>query len=186
MKLELLGDRTLRVTLSRSDLGAYSLSCDGIDYSNTETRRALWDIFDRAKHETGFDAAASRVYIQVYPDSTGGCEIYASRVCGEPDGDSGVLVHNEILRSAVFRFHSLSELIRACRALLCGPFRPRRSRLFFSDGEYFLEIVPDGGSVLCEYGESGDAEDFSFCSGEMCELLISENAVETLANRSLP
>lgn len=48
----------------------YDLTCDKIDYDNTETRKAVWSILDYAKHETGFDAAAGRIYIQVYPEKT--------------------------------------------------------------------------------------------------------------------
>ena len=51
-----------------------------LDYENTETRRAFWSILDEAKHRTGFDAASEKVFVQVYPSKSGGCEMYVTKL----------------------------------------------------------------------------------------------------------
>ena len=71
MELILISDSKLKIMLTRDDMQQYALNCDTIDYDNTETRRAFWSILDEAKHRTGFDAAAERVFIQLYPSKEG-------------------------------------------------------------------------------------------------------------------
>jgi Negative regulator of genetic competence, sporulation and motility len=86
LDLILISESKLKVTLSAADMKSLSLSCEEIDYDNTETRRAFWNILDEAKHKTGFDAAANRVFIQVYPSKGGGCELYVTKLTGEQGG----------------------------------------------------------------------------------------------------
>ena len=71
LELSLMGQDKLKVILTPFDMIKYDLTCDKIDYDNTETRKAVWSILDYAKHETGFDAATGRIYIQVYPEKNG-------------------------------------------------------------------------------------------------------------------
>ena len=80
MNIILISDDRLKVILTSSDLTGYGIRIEDIDYDNTETRRVFWTILDKAKNETGFDAAISRIFIQIYPDSSGGCEMYVSRM----------------------------------------------------------------------------------------------------------
>ena len=80
MELILISDKKLKVMLSASDMQKYELDNDTIDYDNTETRRAFWQILDEAKHKTGFDAASEKVFIQVYPSRGGGCEMYVTKL----------------------------------------------------------------------------------------------------------
>ena len=48
-------------------------------YKRQATRSAFWRILDRAKKQTGFDAARDRVLIQVFPRKSGGCEMYVTK-----------------------------------------------------------------------------------------------------------
>ena len=67
MELIRIGDSKLKITLTSDDMTQYDLDCDTMDYDNTETRKAFWDILDHAKQITGFDAAGDRVFVQLYP-----------------------------------------------------------------------------------------------------------------------
>ena len=80
MELLLISDSKLKVMLSPKDMEQYEITCENIDYDNTETRRAFWSILNQAKHQTGFDAAADRIFIQVYPSRGGGCEIFVTKI----------------------------------------------------------------------------------------------------------
>lgn len=71
-----IGDNKLKITLTEEELLFYGMDLSALSYSSTETRRAFWAILDDAKHATGFDAAASKVSVQVYASRTGGCEMY--------------------------------------------------------------------------------------------------------------
>lgn len=81
-----INENKLKITLTREELHFYGMDLANLSYSSTETRRAFWAILDDAKHATGFDAAASRVSVQIFASRAGGCEMY---VIGIPkDGES--------------------------------------------------------------------------------------------------
>ena len=71
-----INENKLKITLTQEELHFYGMDLANLSYSSTETRRAFWAILDDAKHATGFDAAASRVSIQIYASRAGGCEMY--------------------------------------------------------------------------------------------------------------
>ena len=74
-----LCEKGIVISISGEEMREYGISSGNIDGSTTEARKALWSILDRAKRETGFDAARSRVEIQVYPEKNGGCELFVMR-----------------------------------------------------------------------------------------------------------
>lgn len=80
MELIRIRDDRLKIMLTESDMDKYSLSCESLDYDNAETRHALWSILGEAKRKTGFDAASSRVLVQVYTSKCGGCEMYVTKL----------------------------------------------------------------------------------------------------------
>ncbi|MCL2212401.1 MAG: adaptor protein MecA [Oscillospiraceae bacterium] len=136
MELLLISDSKLKVMLSPRDMAQYELTCENIDYDNTETRRAFWNILNEAKHQTGFDAAADRVFIQVYPSKGGGCEIFVTKIDvgakggRSPKNESATLAEKKVksekpsvkstsvsrrkLTKSVFRFDDMGAMLSAC------------------------------------------------------------------------
>ena len=198
MEITMIGDTGLRIRLSDSDLEKYDLNCASLDYGNSETRRALWSIFDEAKKETGFDAAAQRVSISVFPDKTGGCEIFVS---GIGDGASGgvpdTVVPNTRLPGQTvkkgegcFRFDLLEDLLRACQ--FCIRYYPEndllKTRAYFLGGTYYLSFGPPAKVTvhaclktgpLLEFGDPVDKTERIRLS-EYGELICLESAAKTL------
>ena len=139
MELHLIGVNKLKVTLTPDDMSQYALTCDTIDYDNTTTRRAFWDILDKARSRTGFDAASDRVFIQVYPITSGGCALYernpfAEKSIDKADGTDESLGREYLMGESksnlpsepqktvragisVFGFSELTYLLDACRRL---------------------------------------------------------------------
>ena len=78
--MNLIREDKLKVLLTPFDMMKYELTCEKLDYENTETRKAIWSILDHAKHETGFDAAIGKIRIEVYPEKSGGCAIYITKL----------------------------------------------------------------------------------------------------------
>jgi negative regulator of genetic competence, sporulation and motility len=95
MELILISDSKLKVMLTPDDMASYDITCDTIDYDNTETRRAFWNILDEAKHKTGFDAASDKVFIQVYPSKNGGCELYVTKLVHNGNSITGASLDGE-------------------------------------------------------------------------------------------
>lgn len=135
----------LKITLTEEDLLFYGMDLASLSYSSTETRRAFWAILDDAKHATGFDAAATRVSVQIYASRSGGCEMFVMGageedpateclLCDEIDGDgscaalsrtgSQLTVHpaaSRHFKRAMGEFGKLADLLSVCRALtVCG------------------------------------------------------------------
>ena len=140
MELIRIGDSKLKITLTSDDMTQYDLDCDTMDYDNTETRRAFWDILDHAKQVTGFDATGDRVFVQLYPSRKGGCEMYITKlglICADrregertraPLSRSPHTTHaptptavrnenGERDRLGAYRFEGLRDLLCVCRHL---------------------------------------------------------------------
>ncbi len=140
LELHLIREDKLKVLLTPFDMMKYELTCEKLDYDNTETRKALWNILDFAKHETGFDAAIGKIRIEVYPEKSGGCSIYITKINAN-ELPSAAAVTTEQQPSAreiqtVYKFRDADALMRVCDAL--------RHRGYIGEQRSFFEILPDG------------------------------------------
>ena len=204
MEMTLIAKEKLKISLSPFDMIKYDLTCEKIDYDNTETRRALWDMFDEAKHRTGFDAADGKICIRVYPEKNGGCEIYITKIENRAcpsESDMSINTKETVSgygqrSSAVYVFSSLECLLSVCRCLYSAGYSGESSA-FYEEGQrkrrYYLVIseataryagkatYKNCGSFLGEFGKrcpSENAEAFLF---EHTKPICEKNAVEILA-----
>ena len=136
MELILISEEKLKIILTKEDMDAYSLRGEEADYDDTHTRRALWSILDDAKKQSGFDAAASRVCLQLFPSRTGGCELYVTRL--RADGKSEITLDPEPQGEALLSFPSLDPMLSLCAALAGGRY----------DGQSEAYLCPDGSAAL--------------------------------------
>lgn len=204
-----IGESKLKITLSSDELDSYGMDLSELDYASTETRRAFWAILDDAKRATGFDAAASRVSVQIYTSKTGGCEIFvtssptaagyrsltddktmALTVCGALP---------KLYGESVCSFDSISDLLTACKVLMaqgccCESSAwqlPSFGRMGGDMGaRYYLYLAGNhapkasgtvnSSGILAEFGSPLPELDLSYLS-EHCLPLVSERAVEQLA-----
>lgn len=201
LELHRIGEEKLKVILSPFDMMKYNLTCEKLDYENTETRKALWNILDEAKHETGFDAAQGRICIEVFPEKNGGCVIYISKLKKNGTAETGSI---ELMKDipaqtlAVYRFEEAEALVRVCRILsqrgyamqsraFCEPDAVRHDRYYLELGErplafsgkkakYFRDNL-----FISEFGSRIDADGASAFLTEHCVTLCQENAVAVLA-----
>lgn len=117
MELIRISERKLKVMLSPDDMVHYAISCESMDYENTETRRAFWDILDIAKHQTGFDAARDKIYVQVYPSRSGGCELYVTMLPEEAKqrADNAEITKRQF---SIYQFDAFATLVTVCAILV--------------------------------------------------------------------
>ena len=197
MELIVINENKLKITLSPCDMKEYALDCSTIDYDNTETRKAFWNILDDVKHKTGFDAARQKIFIQLYPSKEVGCEMYVTKLgCSErseekPDGELHRL-HPLHRRRAAYSFNSIDKLISVCRRLSEIGFSEKSSawHSISNSGKYFLIIEePEENaylplsecSFICEYGKSESLKHTLLFLHEHADCICGEGAVETLA-----
>jgi negative regulator of genetic competence, sporulation and motility len=210
MDLILISSTKLKIMLTPDDMAAYSLTCDNIDYDNTGTRRAFWDILDVAKHKTGFDAASDRVFIQVYPSKSGGCEMYVTKLIKRDEAvqredvklyDKKYMIETppvtlSVERDAaghgnhddyeVYSFVELYHLLNACRQLELSGYGGSSS-IWTDDGtpHYYLavdktEIIHYG--FLGEYGSKLLSPAAYTYLIEHCRCICEEDAVRTMSS----
>lgn len=166
MELILISDSKLKIMLTEEDMFRYELCTESIDYDNTETRRAFWQILDEAKHRTGFDAASDRVFIQVYPSRGGGCEMYVTKLGGVPSAmpeHSGRKLAAESPQSArphgrtlLYAFDSLDRLTQVCARLRVMGYSSESAAYADERGGYYLMITEHRSVLLPKRTEVGE------------------------------
>lgn len=191
MELILISESKLKVMLTADDMEAYSLTCDNIDYDNTETRKAFWNILDEAKHRTGFDAAKEKVFIQIFPSKGGGCEMYVTKLEGLSTTDR-ITCHVKrdelICFTDIYAFLCLDDLLNVCAQLDKLGFKGESSAYAGDDGKFYLVISDTrtlGSSMptypfIAEYGEKKTGKNFILYIKEHCKLICKGEAVEKL------
>lgn len=203
--MTLLDKGKLKICLTPFDMVRYDLTCEKIDYDNTETRRALWEMFDEAKHLTGFDAADGRICIRVYPEKSGGCEIYITKLGDRSSPSENDMSYTakdtvtpQFVRTpAVYSFSSLEDILCACRCLRASGYSGESSA-FFNDApkkrRYYLVIsenapryagkcaYKNGGIFMEEFGKRCQSENAVAFLTEYCRRICEKNAVEILSS----
>ena len=204
MELNLIREDKLKVLLTPFDMMKYELTCEKLDYDNTETRKAIWSILDSAKKETGFDAAIGKIRIEVYPEKSGGCSIYITKLGSsdltirEPMNETSVKpIAASGKTAAVYQFTDADSLIRVCRYLAHRGYE-EDSRAFFEltekDGiRYFLQITESPPPSLKktrylrenlfieEFGTRLDSAECVFYLHERTSTICKDRAVQTLS-----
>ncbi|MBQ8496749.1 MAG: adaptor protein MecA [Clostridia bacterium] len=198
MELHLLREDKLKVLLTPFDMMKYELTCEKLDYDNTETRKAIWNILDFAKHETGFDAAIGKIRIEVYPEKSGGCAIYITKLKKTelPSADDMNETNEKLPLSApkehcaVYKFDDAESMLRVCRFLkhraYSGEYTAYFEPLSEGDTRYFLKITetlpasPKKSRYLrenlfiSEFGKRIESEDARFYLSEHCLPFLCE------------
>ncbi len=196
MELIVINENKLKITLSESDMKQYSLDCNTIDYDNTETRKAFWNILDEVKHKTGFDAASQKIFIQLYPSKEGGCEMYVTKLGERHKKDDSeqelYKLHPLHKRRAAYSFTSVDDIISVCRRLAEIGFSDKSSAWrSHIDDKYFLILEePEENaylpltesSFIFEYGKSENLKHTLLFLHEQADCISDGDAVETLAN----
>lgn len=201
MDIILLSDDKLKVKLSPEDMKRLSISCDSMDYDNTGTRRAFWDILDKAKEKTGFDAAKERVFVQVYPSRDGGCDMYVTKASSLQEGTIGdkqtavTVLPQKSKKWLTYSFDNADDMICVCYKLKNMGYSGD-SRAFCEERAdarviYYLVLwnfaVPSSGDLgcfdfICDYGRRH--KNFASISyiGEHCECIAKNGAVRILSD----
>ena len=188
MELLLISENKIRISLSKKDLDEYRITCDDMDYDNTETRRVFWCVFDEVKQKTGFDAAKNRIFIQIYPDKNGGCDLYVSKINAPASDDTAentaISVIPEAPRQEIYSFDGIDALLSACRQLSSLGYIGQSSVYADKRGRFYL--LTDGDTqktcFLTEYGLRHTAKSVRLYINEHCSSVCAERAIETLSS----
>ncbi len=127
MKMQLLSSDSIRIVLTFEEMQELDMDWTDFDYNDTKSRRIIWELFDRAREETGFDASTDRLLIKLFPKRNGGCELLVSKLSdtdsGEEEGRAFIFESADDL--LCFRRHLSTEhlsLWEHCKPLGNGRF----------------------------------------------------------------
>ena len=206
MELRIIEEDMLRIMLTELDMIKYDIDCDSLDYKNTKTRKAVWGILDEAYRKTGFDAAKERVCIKIYPDKSGGCKIYITKLHDKlpPEDEMNYSTVKErplqetgAKKAAVYGFADLDSLINVCRRLGRSSYDGESGAYIGCEKDkkrFYLVIYEDPAQIrgrqsrpsreslfICEYGTKISAPDaLSYIKEHGCAI-CEGNAVSKLA-----
>ena len=205
----MINTKKLKVILTPLDMARFNLTNDTMDYGTTATKKAFWDILDRAHRETGFDVSNDKLYVQIFPSHDGGCEMFvtkqpqeaASKTTSSPFED----LHNKYYRTlpstkkqlAVlpYDFEALAGL---CAQLFQKGYRGKSSLFLLPAGQYLLyldserdypsfvrektDVNLDDYPFLGEFGDVQDVDDkLDAYLSEHAKLLCERDAVHRFA-----
>ena len=190
LKIELVDQKTVKITLDENDLDEMALSFHDTEGAPLETKRAVLSLISKIKEETELDLTGGKLFIEAFPDANGGCVLYVNVIDRGHGGLHTQKTNLEFNSPLMFRFKDLSSLLGASERLFTQySHLIRKSSLYLLDQEYFLALhsflKTDDKLIklLSEYGHyfgKGDIK-LSFIK-EHARPLIEDAAVETLVD----
>jgi negative regulator of genetic competence, sporulation and motility len=190
MELTPIGKEKLEITLTKKDMERFRLTAERLDYRNTETRRAVWTILDKAKKQTGFDAAKGQIRIDALPGKSGGCVIFITKTEKDMNG-AKEQTDGERNRTAVYSFSCLAHMLAASRFLRERSYRGESSAFAEAEGggNYYLALSGQEKNphavfesmFIAEFGKKLYSEHALAYIKEHGICICEKNAVKTLA-----
>ena len=204
MELIVINENKIKITLSRDEMAEYGLDENEFHCSITNTREILNKILHKNRENKVFGKIedGERLLIQLYPENSGGCELYVTKIpdfSDENDTKEENLMSEyseerllppkkqvpkiEIKKTVLaYSFSSLSSVRGACKELDSRSFGGESSLFCSDDGRFFLFLTPDEksspSSFLAEFGELESASSLSLYLSERGACLCKSGAVE--------
>ncbi len=187
MELLIISENKIKISLTKNDLDGYKISCDDIDYDTTETRRVVWSLLDDVKKQSGFDAAKSRIFVQIYPGRDGGCELYISKLGKQASRSAKVekrgfsaTLSGENGKKEYYIFDGLNEMLAVCKELYYQGYKGRSDVYVDDDGRFFLCAEGEGLEFMSEFGLHQVSDTAELYIKEHCREVCTQTAVGTL------
>jgi negative regulator of genetic competence, sporulation and motility len=190
MELLVISDSKLKIMLDREDMEKHGLFGADLDYDDPATRKKLLRVLDEIKGKCGFDTAADKLLIQLYPSKDGGSEMFVTKLGPLPASAEQSLKHSRGVGvftrgTEIYFTKHFSSLISIARAL--GGKEVEESRVYYEEPRgYYLVIEQRGGggalSPLLPAIEFADPVPASLQPyiEEYASLMIGENALNVL------
>ncbi|MBR5527608.1 MAG: adaptor protein MecA [Clostridia bacterium] len=190
MDITYINSNNIKVTLSKVDLSDKGLEAQSIDYSNTKTKRFIWEILDIAYVQTGFDTCNCKLYVRIFPGNDGGCELFITKKECKAENRKNTSA------GTVCILYNCELLYTVCKRLLMCGFSGKTS--LYNLGDNFILLCnneprlpsymkqkkpvthPDL-SFLSEYGDVLPLSDeiLAYIS-EYCNCICSDDAAQKL------
>ncbi len=193
MEVIRINDNKLKVMLSETDMEAYAITAQELDEDSEHARGVFWRILSQASQREAFDTEHHRLFVQIYPCRSGGCELYIVKLPPFDQGQEGTTRLKQGLKTGcnVYALADMRTLLQLCAQLRAVGYREQS--VAYVDGEsrqcYLLlwdAVLGDSTfsqtayPFVCEYAQRQSASAVYPYLKEHCECLCAQNAVERL------
>ena len=193
MELIKISQTKLKVMLSAEDVKRFELKVDNV--CDISKRSAFRNILKEVKDICGFDASGERVFVQYFPEKSGGCEMFITKLSESlkdklPMGSAGDVTtgrfyHSEIRERydsgyIIYSFSNLGLLLSTCKRLKSTGFMGESRAYRIIDRCRYYLVLSDETYFAAENNGVRCASSFYYVILEHGEL-ISGDAVECLA-----
>lgn len=206
-----ISETKLKVMLTKEDMQNYHIEIPKISCGDALCRNAVKELIRNAGREVGLEPDGEKMFLQLYPERDGGCEIFATFLSGKntvtadhitgtdhttnsEDNMPKAAVGTENIRERyrplpeIYKFRDFKDLLSLCRRL------DRRKKNFYQSGgmsslyaereknEYYLIIFGEEcGCIAAEYGGIKKSGSSYAYINEHCFNICSSDAIETLS-----
>ncbi len=171
MEYIIINDAKLKIICEKEDLAPHGINADLLEYGDLTSRKFIEGLLEEAKIKLGFVTERHRILIQLFPDGSGGCEIFVSKLellksneekaeASKPCSTEPNKVKREPLQK-VFFFERLNYLLEACKRLSFLPLTYKSSAFYIANEGYYLYLEIADNDELEEYGVSS-LNEYSF------------------------
>jgi adapter protein MecA 1/2 len=204
MKIEKIGENTIRVTISLADLEERNINIHSLNYNSDAAQELFWDMVEQAEVQLGFNISDCQLIIEPIPDIKDGFTITITRVDEDTDFES---IHKYIRN----RFNKADLRAKRSNHKLCSPLTiysfedfedlcalceknqslyVEKSSLYKLADKYYLVMVKNSFDhiefdsfeiILSEFGTK--VENTNFYEGYLNEygtIIIKDNAIQII------
>ena len=185
MELIVIDESRIKLMLTAEDMASYRISAE-----KSGTREALKGILRDAREKYGYCGMGikGRIYVEMYPSRTGGCELFVTKLAERENGTNMKTGNEGILaeyRKYIFRgrviysFEAMTHLLRACLGLMKTGYSGESAAYHDETGRTYYLILEHESHIACENLGSLCKSSVYYYINEHCRMICSD-AVPTL------
>lgn len=118
MRIDVLANNTVKITLNRIDMTEYDVDFDSLSQKNPDTKRLLVELLTIIRLEKNLDFTDGRLFIEAFPRNDGGCMLYISclKKLSEKNSEKGIPKESKNIYKSqlICEVEGINPLIQLC------------------------------------------------------------------------
>lgn len=189
LNIEILNKHIIKIKLSFKDMKNYNLTYEQINYHDKKTRQLIVNLLYKIKKTTKADISKSQIFIEAFPTGEKGCILYLNIINKKTIENTSNL---KINRPLIVKFKQIQDFENMCKTLTKKNYIKKILKntllkinnysilIIYSHNKQLIKILP----ILFEYGSIiGYGELNKKIIEEHCQLIIKNNAIETISKK---